>query len=542
MALCMVIDLDILVPNHTEYKNKCFLRWLWYTMRSMRQAILFLLIILLMATFSLPINAHISPTFTLEEKTIVEIQKSMESGDITSKQLVQLYLLRIAEYDKHGPRINSVLEINPDALQIAEALDRERAAKGPRGPLHGIPILLKDNIGTDDKMHTSAGSMALANHHAPEDSYVVQQLREAGAVILGKTNMTEWAGFMSDFMISGYSSRGGQVLNPYGLGNMDVGGSSSGSAAAVASNFATVAIGTETAGSIIYPSSRNAIAGIKPTVGLVSRYGIIPVSHSQDTVGPMARTVADAAILLQSLAGADPRDPATVTNVHQADIDYTKCLQASGLRGARIGIPRYYYTQLSENEQKIMKKAIDSMEQQGAVIIDPVEIPSAAELDQSESGVLSYELKTNLNYYLSKCSVNVPVHSLKELIAFNNNHPKEMLKYGQNRLVNAEMTSGTLTEPEYIKGKIKDLHLSQQEGIDFAIKRHQLDALVFPSFEGSNITGKSGYPAVTVPAGYTSAGVPVGITFTAMAYSEPTLIKLAYSFEQATRHRIPPRM
>ncbi|MGZ4112943.1 MAG: amidase family protein, partial [Tumebacillaceae bacterium] len=338
----------------------------------------------------------------LVEATIEDLQEKMASGEVTSAQLVLLYFDRIARFDKNGPKLNSVLELNPDALFIAEALDLERQVKGPRGPLHGIPVLVKDNIDTGDKMHTSAGSLALANSYAAEDSFVAKQLRAAGAVILGKANMTEWANFMTVNMPNGFSSRGGQVLNPYGPGQFDVGGSSSGSGSSVAANLATVAVGSETSGSILSPAGRNSLVGIKPTVGLVSRTGIIPIAHSQDTAGPMARTVADAAILLGALTGVDERDPATLSSEGRYLSDYTTCLDANGLQGARIGIARDYYfaEELDEEQLALIEAAIEVLKQAGAEVIDSIAIENAKEIDDNYD-VLVYEFKPALNAYLS---------------------------------------------------------------------------------------------------------------------------------------------
>ncbi len=477
---------------------------------------------------------------SLTEATIGDLQQQLERGELTSVQLVLYYLKRIAKYDQSGPMINSVIEINPDALQIAEALDHERKLKGARGPMHGIPVLLKDNIDTSDKMHTSAGSRALADNYARTDSFVAQQLRRAGAIILGKTNMTEWANFMTQNMPSGYSSRGGQVLNPYGPGEFDVGGSSSGSGAAVAANFTVVAVGTETSGSILNPSSSNGIVGIKPTVGLISRTGVIPIAFSQDTPGPMARTVTDAAILLGALCGIDEQDPATQTSEGNYYTDYTQFLDAKGLKGARIGIPReVYYERANEERLAIMNTTIEKLKNEGAEIIDPVVIPSARE--KWDYTVLTYEFKPALNAYLHQLNVQVPVHSLKEVIQYNLNHPDAMLKYGQTILLESENTRGTLTELTYIESRERDLELSKEKGIDYVMQQHQLDALLFPANYGAAIAAKAGYPSITVPGGYTKEGQPFGVTFTARAYEEPILIKLAYAFEQATKHRIPPK-
>ncbi|QUL98130.1 MAG: amidase [Candidatus Fermentithermobacillus carboniphilus] len=482
-------------------------------------------------------KAETGKAIFLEEATVETLQRMMDDGDLTSFELVMGYLERIAAYDKSGPRLNSVLEINPDALHIAEAMDRERARKGPRGPLHGIPVLLKDNIDTGDKMHTSAGSLALAGSYAPEDSFVARRLREEGAVILGKANMTEWANFMTDNMPNGYSSRGGQVLNPYGPGKHDVGGSSSGSAAAVAANLVTLAVGTETSGSILNPASANSIVGIKPTVGLISRSGIIPIAHSQDTAGPLARTVTDAAILLGALVGVDARDPATWSSEGRYFRDYTQFLHPDGLKGSRLGIPRSTFEKLGDDRLPLMDAALEALKDAGAELVD-IEMPEAPK----DITVLTYEFKSDLNAYLRRLDPSVPIHSLKELIEFNEKDPERMLKYGQTLLVASEKTSGTLTEPEYITARARDLYMSRTFGIDRILSTYRLDAIVFPHVFGAAIAAKAGYPSITVPAGYTQAGRPMGITFTAGAYSEPILIRLAYAFEQVTKHRRPPKL
>ncbi len=475
------------------------------------------------------------------EASIKEIQVALTNHQITSFELVQYYLERIALYDQNGPKINSVLEINPDALDIASTLDQERKLKGPRGPLHGIPVLLKDNIDTQDKMHTSAGTLSLANSYAKEDAFLVKQLRNAGAIILGKANLTEFANFMTENMPNGYSSRGGQVLNPYGPGKFDVGGSSSGPGAAVAADLTPVAIGTETSGSILSPASSNSIVGIKPTVGLISRSGIIPIAHSQDTAGPMTKTVEDAAILLGALTGVDEKDPITGTSIGNAYTDYTPFLNRAGLKGARIGIARAkVFDWMNEEQLEIINRAINELEREGAIIIDPITIPSINE--EWDYNVLYYEFKSDLNYYLSQLDEKVPVHSLKEVIEFNKQNEEAALKYGQTILIQSVETSGRLTETEYIQSRLRDLELSREKGIDYVMKEHQLDAIVFPANFGAGIAAKAGYPSVTVPAGYTNEGEPFGITFSGLAYSEPTLIKIAYAYEQASLHRIPPKL
>lgn len=479
--------------------------------------------------------------FEIVEATIAEIQAALESGDITSKQLVLMYYERIADHDKNGLTINSVLEINPDALFIAESLDVERSLQGSRGPMHGIPVLLKDNINTGDKMHTSAGSLALANSFAGEDAFIITKLREAGAIIMGKANMTEFANFMTKGMPSGYSSRGGQVLNPYNI-STPTGGSSAGSAVAVACNFCTVSVGTETSGSILNPGNLGSIIGIKPTVGLLSRSGILPLSNTQDTAGPMARTVQDAVLLLNAMLGNDPRDAAMGTSKGKSHVDYTVFLDPNGLRGARIGIPRdYYFEELTEEQLALFNGSVERMRELGAVIIDPADIKTAREI--SYSSVVLNEFKTSLNAYLSALGPGAPMRTLKDIIEFNHAHPVETLRYGQSTLIDAEYTSsGTLTEPQYLRHRATDLKLCKDNGIDATMKEYVLDALLFPADFGARITSRAGYPSIVVPSGYTSAGAPFGVTFSAQAYQEPTLIKLAYAYEQHSKVRQAPSL
>ncbi|AIQ22169.1 amidase family protein [Paenibacillus sp. NPDC058367] len=480
-------------------------------------------------------------SFEIVEATIPEIQAALEAGELTSKQLVLMYYERIADHDKNGLTINSVLEINPDALFIAESLDVERTINGSRGPLHGIPVLLKDNINTGDKMHTSAGSLALANSFAGEDAFIVTKLREAGAIIMGKANMTEFANFMTTGMPSGYSSRGGQVLNPYNI-STPTGGSSAGSAVAVACNFCTVSVGTETSGSILNPGNLGSIIGIKPTVGLLSRSGILPLSNTQDTAGPMARTVRDAVLLLNAMLGNDPQDAAMGTNIGRIHEDYTVFLDENGLQGARIGIPRdYYFEELTEEQLALFNASVDRMRELGATIIDPADIKTAREI--SYSSVVLNEFKTALNAYLSRLGPGAPMRTLKDIIDFNHAHPVETLRYGQATLIDAEYTSsGTQTEPKYLLHRATDLKLCKEEGIDATMKEHNLDALLFPADFGARITSRAGYPSIVVPSGYTSAGAPFGVTFSAKAYQEPTLIKLAYAYEQNYKVRKAPSL
>ncbi len=476
--------------------------------------------------------------FDVRETTILGIQNAFSKKLLQSEDLVYEYLNRIARYDHGGPKLNSILELNPDAIHTAKALDYERIHKGTRSKLHGIPILVKDNIETADKMHTSAGSLALKDWYSKRDAFLIHKLRNAGAIILGKTNMTEWANYMSDQMPAGYSSRGGQVLNPYGTDYLSTGCSSSGSGVAVTSNFCCAAIGTETTGSVIDPSSRLGIVGIKPTIGLVSRRGIIPVSHLQDTAGPMARTVEDAAIILGAIAGYDEEDPITMLSLKNGHSDYTRFLDQSGIEGYRIGIPReYFFDDLSDEEIAVIENAVGIMKQLGAVMIDNVVVSHAKELNSKT--IEMYEFKTNINYFLSNLDSHLPVHSLSELISYNKARADKMLKYGQIYFEMAEQTTGTLTEEKYILRRLNELTLSK-EGIDSAMAEYNLDALLFPSDKATPMVNKAGYPLITVPAGTLKDGRRMGITFNAEAFSEPKLMKLAYTYEQHTKNRVPP--
>lgn len=492
--------------------------------------------------------------FELDEITIAELQQGMNSGKLSAHSITKKYLERIDDIDKRGPAINSVIEVNPEALAIADALDRERKERGPRGPLHGIPILIKDNIDTADRMTTTAGSLALLGSTPIRDSFVATRLRAAGAVILGKTNLSEWANIRSNHSSSGWSGRGGQTLNPYALDRNPC-GSSSGSGVATAANLCLAAIGTETDGSIVCPSSANSLVGIKPTVGLVSRAGIIPIAHSQDTAGPMTRTVTDAAILLGALTGIDVRDNATKASQGKSYPDYTQFLDKNGLRGARLGIPRKYFG-FNDQVDKLMKSLIGEIKKLGAEVIDPAEIPTSGKFDDSELEVLLYELKTDLNLYLAGLGPKARARSLKEVIEFNEkNADKEMPYFGQDLFIKAE-AKGPLTDKKYLAALRKNQLLSRTQGIDFVMRKHRLDGLVAPTggpawptdlINGDHFTGGyssasavAGYPHVTVPAGYVF-GLPVGISFFGTAYSEPKLIKLAYAFEQATKARRVPR-
>jgi len=494
--------------------------------------------------------------FQLEETTIAKLQAAMASGQLTARQLVELYLKRIKEIDKEGPKINTILQINPDASEIADALDQERKAKGPRGPLHGIPILLKDNIATADRMETTAGSLALLRSRVPRDAFVAQQLRKAGTVLLGKTNLSEWSNFRSTASSSGWSGRGGQGLNPYVLDRSPF-GSSSGAASATAANLTTVAVGTETNGSILSPASVNAVVGIKPTVSLTSRSGVIPVAHSRDTVGVFGRTVADATTVLGAMTGVDPREPATSASVGQFYTDYRQFLDPDGLRGARIGIPRQVYFGYSAKADTIANAAIERMRELGAEIIDPADIPTAQQMASSKSKttVCLFELKAGLNKYLAEL-VSSPVRTLADIIAFNNAHANEELQYfGQELFLQAEGTT-SLSDSAYLQALAEGHLLARNEGIDAVMDKYNLDALMMPSsspawcidlINGDHKLPSSalpaalaGYPAINVPAGF-SFELPVGITFIGRAFSEPTLIKLAYAYEQETKARHKPR-
>ncbi|WP_226670044.1 amidase [Metabacillus litoralis] len=473
------------------------------------------------------------------DATINDIQTKLQNNEISSKELVLIYLSRISEIDQSGPSINSMIEVNPEALQIAAALDYERKTKGSRGPLHGIPVVIKDNIDTGDKMHTSAGSLVLANSYAQDDATVAKKLREAGAVILGKTNLTEWANFIAEDMPTGYSSRGEQTLNPYGE-RFIVGGSSAGSGAAIAANLATVSVGTETCGSILSPASQNSIVGIKPTVGLISRTGIIPISHTQDTAGPMARTVADAAILLNVLQGTDEKDPITLSN-ELLSVDFTEFLKLDGLKGKKIGIAREtYFDELTESQLAVMNSAIEKLTELGAEVIDPIVISSTNE--EWDINVLLYEFKADLEAYLKNVDSSLGVRTLSDVIQKNEQLGEKALKYGQKLFLDSNETSGNLTDPTYLNSLEKDYYLARKQGIDAVMEEHQLDAIVFPNNLGALLPAVAGYPSITVPAGYTNEGEPVGITFSGIAFSEPTLIEIAYSYEQGTKYRVAPKL
>ncbi len=471
--------------------------------------------------------------------TITELQTAMQEGRLTSVRLTERFLERVEAYDRGGPRLNAVLEVNPQAREMAEALDRERASGGSRGPLHGIPIFLKDNIATADRLHTSAGSLALKECIAPRDAFLVARLREAGSVILGKANMTEWANFMTTNMPAGYSSRGGQVKNPYGE-SLSPGGSSSGSAVVVAAGLCTVAVGTETSGSILSPANWNSVVGVKPTLGLISRSGIVPIAASQDTAGPFGRTVADAAILLGAMTGVDPADRATRASRRHARGDYTALLLSGGLEGVRLGVPRaVFYERVAPAEAPVIDAGLRALGSLGAALVDPADIATAREVTDFRSDVMLYEFKRDLNRYLEGLGEASPVRSIRDLIRFNEARPHEMLRYGQVLLLAAQSTNGLRTET-YRRSRAEDLRISRAEGIDRVMTGERLDALVFPGWSGAAIGAKAGYPSVIVPAGYTAEGTPIGLTFLGRAWSEPTLLRVAHAFESATRHRRPP--
>jgi amidase len=494
------------------------------------------------------------PAAELEELSIPELQARMAAGRESSRSLTRKYLARIDAIDRRGPELRSVLEVNPEAMAQAAELDEERKKRGPRGPMHGIPVLLKDNIDTHDRMFTTAGSLALMGSVPLRDAFLVSRLRDAGAVFLGKTNLSEWANFRGSRSTSGWSGRGGQTRNPYYL-DRNPSGSSSGSAVAVAASLCAVAVGTETDGSILSPSSYNGIVGIKPTVGLISRSGVIPISASQDTAGPMARTVRDAAILLGALAGTDPRDDATASAAQKRLIDYTAGLSETGLRGARLGIVRPMFGSHA-GANKVAETAIDALKQQGATVLDVSQSPARPGMREAEHIVLLYEFKAGLNAYLAALGPRAPQRSLADVIEFNQRHrEKELPWFGQETFIAAE-AKGPLTEPEYLEALATSRRLSRKEGIDALIQEHKLDALVAPTTGPAHVTdyvhgdrgsgsstspaAVSGYPSITVPAGFVS-GLPVGLSFFGPAWSEPALLRLAYAFEQATRFRRSPR-
>ena len=494
--------------------------------------------------------------FDLEEATVADLQKKMADGKETSRSIVDKYLARIDAIDKNGPALHAVIEVNPDARTIADQMDAERKAGKVRGPMHGIPVLIKDNIATGDKMMTTAGSLALEGSISPKDAFLVARLRQAGAVILGKTNLSEWANIRSTKSSSGWSGRGGQVKNPYAL-DRNACGSSSGSGAAASANLAAVTIGTETDGSIVCPSSINGLVGIKPTVGLVSRTGIIPISHTQDTAGPMTRTVADAAALLGAIAGSDPEDAATKDAATKGAKDYSPSLDANGLKGARIGVSRKGMTGYSPQTDRIFEAAIADLKRLGAEIVDPADIPTVNGFGGNELEVLLTELKADLPKYFAWVGPSAKVKSLQDVIAFNTANAAREMPYFAQELFDQAQKKGDLTSKAYLDALAKDTRLARKDGIDFVMDKFKLDALIAPtngpawltdhvngdSFSGSSSTvpAIAGYPDITVPAGDAS-GLPIGLSFFGRAWSEPKLIKLAYAYEQGTKHRKPPTL
>jgi amidase len=489
----------------------------------------------------------------LPEFSIAQLQEKFANHDLTAVELCAALLQRLKKIDRSGPTLGAVIEVNPDALAIAAQLDRERRQQGPRGPLHGVPVMIKDSIDTADKMMTTAGSLALEGNIAPDDAFLVKKLRAAGAVLLGKTNMSEWGYIRSTRACSGWSSRGGQVRNPYVL-DRSPSGSSSGSAVAVAANLCTAAIGAEVDGSIVRPASTNGIVGLKPTVGLISRAGIIPVASPQDTAGPMARTVADLVAVLTVLTGYDPRDPVTAASAGQTAQEYRTFLDAQGLKGARLGVARDYFG-FHEGTDAVIEQAIAHLKALGAQIIDPVTVSQAKLFDQSELELFLYEFKAGLNRYLAD-HPKARVKSLAELIHFNKTHAARVMPYFQQELLEMAQAKGDLNEAAYLQAKAECRRLSRTDGIDKAIHEHGLDAIIAPTdgtpawmidpVVGDKILGgcpspaaMAGYPHITVPAGYVQ-GLPVGLSFFADAYQEGKLIRYAYAFEQATQVRRPP--
>jgi amidase len=492
--------------------------------------------------------------FALAEATIDQLQAGMQSGKYTSRSIVEQYLARIDALDQRGPAINAIIELNPDALAIADALDAERKSKGPRGPMHGIPVLLKDNIATHDKMQTTAGSLALVGGTPQRDAFIAERLRAAGAVILGKTNLSEWANFRSTHSSSGWSGRGGQTRNPYAL-DRTPSGSSAGSGSAIAANLCAVAVGTETDGSVVSPSSCNGLVGVKPTVGLLSRAGIVPISHTQDTPGPMTRTVRDAAILLGAMTGVDARDPVTSESAGRTAKNYTEGLVPGGLRGARLGVVRTKLFGYSRHTDQVIEDALKVLSSAGAVLVDPANITTLGEFDDAEQLVMLYEIKADLFRYLTDLGAAAPIHTLADAIAYNNAHrDAEMPFFGQELFEQAEK-KGPLTESAYVKALDRCRRLSRAEGIDRTMTTHRVDALVAPTngpaglidlVNGDSGGGGSstpaavaGYPHVTVPAGF-ALGLPIGLSFFGRPYTEALLLKFAYAYEQASKMRKPP--
>jgi amidase len=488
-----------------------------------------------------------------EELSLQDIAAAFDGERLSSQQLTQMYLSRIKRLDREGPELRAVIELNPRALEIAAGLDEERKARGRRGPMHGVPVLIKDNVETSDRMMTTAGSLALDGWYAPRDAPLIDRLRAAGAVILGKTNLSEWANFRSTHSLSGWSGRGGQARNPYAT-NRTPSGSSSGSAVAVAANLCAIAVGTETDGSIVSPASINGIVGLKPTVGLVSRRGIIPISHSQDTAGPLARSVRDAAVMLGAMAGLDAADPASVAVGERFETDYTRYVDPWGLRGARLGIARRFFAD-NTPLNGFLDRCVETLKGAGAIIIDPADLPMHGSFGAAEQEVLLYEFKADLNSYLRRLPPTFPVRSLAALIRFNEAHrDREMPLFDQELLLQSQ-AKGALTDKAYLDARAACLKATRSNGIDAVLSLHKLDAMVsltsgpawlIDTVNGDSDTGGcsspaaiAGYPHITVPAGL-YRGLPVGLSFFGAAFSEPKLIKLASGYENAARARVPP--
>jgi amidase len=489
------------------------------------------------------------------ELTIAELQDKMSKRRLSSTELVEFYLARIRALDRRGPKVNSVLEVNPDAINIAMALDKERHTKGPRGPLHGIPVILKDNIDTADKLHTTAGSFALLGPAPPQDATVAARLRAAGAVILGKAGLSEWANFRSTHSSSGWSGRGGQVHNPYYLDRNPC-GSSSGSGASTSSNFTSFALATETDGSIVCPASINGVVGIKVTLGLTSRAGVVPISHNQDVVGPHARTVADAAAVLGALVGVDPRDPATAASAGNFHTDYTQFLDPNALKGARLGVARATFSGFNDKTDAVFETMLETLKSAGAILVDPADLPSAAQLfaGVDETNVLFYDFPFDVKAYLAT-RVGLSVHNLDDLIAFNNAHADIELQYFGQEIFLICQNSG-ITAAQAAQSLINAHTFARAQGIDAVLQMFNVEAIVTPTnapawttdlvdgdhFQVADSTpaAVAGYPHITVPGG-TAFGLPMGLSFTGTAWSEPRLIALAFAFEQAAQARLEPK-
>ena len=501
-----------------------------------------------------PADAPTPAPFELAEATVADLQQRMQSRQDTARSIVEKYLARIEALNHQGPSLHAIIEVNPDALSIADALDAERKSTGARGPLHGIPVLLKDNIDTHDAMTTSAGSLALEGSKAPQDSTVAARLRAAGAILIAKANLSEWANFRSTKSTSGWSGRGGQCRNPYAL-DRNPSGSSSGSGSATAANLTALSIGTETDGSIVSTASHCSLVGIKPTLGYVSRAGIIPIAHSQDTAGPMTRTVTDAAILLGALVGGDSRDPLSREGETKGTRDLTSALDPNGLKGARLGVVRTRLFGVSSRVDRVAEAALADLKALGAELVDPADIPSLGKFDDSEFDVLAYEFKADLNAYLASLGPGRPMKDMADIIAFNTANRERELQYFGQEIMELSVKKGGLDSKDYQAALARNLRLSRTEGIDAVMDKHRLDALVCPTgslpglidlingdsgyFGASTAPAVAGYPHVTVPAGYT-AGLPVGLSFIGRAWSEPLLVKFAFAYEQATKHRRPP--